>query len=674
MPAIDKLLKFLNTPNIAELLDDDQLHKIADDVILGYNIDQDSREDWLNTNLEAMKIIKHCENPNERRDFPFVDSAKVIYPLLAPATIQLASRLVQHITRNDKVGDCTILGKDEPIVDPQTGQPIPGLYKKKEKASRVSSFLNYEKLIESDTWLKDTHKLCHIVASWGTAFRQVYYDPITKKNCSDLIAPEDVIINHNISCLEKAPRITIRHYLTKNDMVSYQRSGYFLDLNLENLESGTNDGQKNDSRELMPVHEFLCQLCYLDLDEDGYAEPYKVYVHKTSVKTACIVPAYEYADIDVNPEDGEIRYIKPRIDIVDFHCMDDPQGKFYSIGLNYLLLHQNKAITSVVRQLLDSGTLANQQGGFVTKAFKTKERNLQFKMGQFQVLDINPNIDPNKHIIPLPFKEPSQVLLGLLNLLIASGKENGFITDVLVGDAEMQNVPATSMLAMVEQGTRAFKPIVQKLYISLKKEFKLWFHIHAIHADEVTYAKFQDTNLAVFKEDFDEESLDIVPVADPTQSSEAHKYAMIQAKYQLLQNAPSSLNIEALILSIMTDLQLPDPQSFLIPKQSQQPDPKMLKVQLDSKALDHQIQMDELNAQLKAEKEITNKLKLQLKERELDRKETESQGKLLKTASDVKSSQIDSSVKQSLAQIEAFRATTDRIKVHKDNNSGNNNV
>jgi chaperonin GroES len=672
MPAIDKLLKFLNTPNIAELLDDDQLHKIAEDVTLGYQIDQDSREDWLSTNLEAMKIIKHAEGSNERRDFPFVDSAKVIYPLLAPATIQLASRLVQHITRNDRVGECTILGEDEPIMNPMNGQPMPGQYKKKAKAERVSSFLNYEKLVESDTWLKDTHKLCHIVASWGTAFRQVYYDPITKKNCSDLIPPEDVIINHNISCLEKAPRITLRHYLTKNDMVSYQRSGYFLDLNLDDLNYGTNDGQKNDSREIMPVHEFLCQFCYLDLDDDGYAEPYKVYVHRTSAKTACIMPAYEYADIDVNPEDGEIRYIKPRIDIVDFHCMDDPQGKYYSIGLNYLLLHQNKAITSIVRQLLDSGTLSNQQGGFVTKAFKTKERNLQFKMGQFQVLDINPNIDPNKHIIPLPFKEPSQVLLGLLQLLISSGKEMGFISDILVGDAEMQNVPATSMLAMVEQGTRAFKPIVQKLYISLKKEFKLWFHIHSIYADEVTYAKFQDTNLAVYKDDFDEESLDIVPVADPTQSSEAHKYAMIQAKYQLLQSAPAALNIEALILSIMTDLQIPDPQSFIVPQESQKPDPKMLQVQLDSKELDHNIQMDQLKASLQAEKEINARLKLQLKQQDANRKDIETQGKLMKTSVEAKATLVDSNVKQSLAQIEAYKAATARIKVNKEDNSKGN--
>lgn len=664
MASIDKILKFLNTVNIADLLDDDKLKQIAQDVVLGYQIDEDSREVWLNTNLEAMKIIKHCENNKEKRDFPFSDSAKVIYPLLAPATIQLASRLAQHITRNNRVGECAVLGKDEPEVDPQTGQPT-GQYVKRGKADRVSSFLTYEKLIESDTWLKDTHKLCHVLAAWGTAFRQVYYDPITKKNCSDLISPEDVIINHNITCLEKAPRITIRHYLTDNDIISNQRIGYFSDFNVADLDLGVNNNEINDAREIRPVREFLCQYTYLDLDADGYSEPYKVYVHKESQTAVCIVPAYEYQDIDIT-DTGEVISIQPRFDIVDFHCIDDPEGKFYSLGLNYLLLHPNKSITSVLRQLLDAGTLANQQGGFVTKAFKTKERNLRFKMGEFQVLDINPNIDPNKHIMPLPFKEPSQVLLGLLQLLITSGKETGFITDVLVGEAEMQNVPATSMLAMIEQGTRAFKPMVQKFYASLKKEFKLWFHIHSVYADDVKYVKFLDNDLAIFKDDFDEDSLDICPVADPTQSSEAHKYALIQAKYQLLQSAPQALNVEALVKSIMVDLQLPNPDEFIVDKKDQQPDPKLMQVQLNAQELKQNSDIAQLEMQLKAEKLINEKLKIQLKEREIDRKEGESQGKMLRNVSDVKAEQVESSIKQVLAEIEAFRAQTERMKVHVD--------
>jgi hypothetical protein len=370
MSTVDKLLKFLNSKNIAEFLDDEQLNEIAESVIKGYKIDDESRQAWLNTNLEAMRVIKHCENDGEtNRDFPFPGSAKVIYPLLAPSVIQLASRLITHLVRNDRVVECKVLGDDsQPEVNPQTGQPT-GNNVKAAKAARVSSYLNYEFLIESDTWLKDMHKACHILSSWGTSFMQVTYDPVYKKNNHELIEPEHVIINHNTNSLEKAPRITIRHYLTKNDVIQNIRAGFFLDVDLDCLDTQPNDGEQSNSEDDHPVHEFLCQTCYIDLDDDGYDEPYKVYVHHKSKKVLCIYPAYELKDIDIDDQ-GNVLSIKRRLDIVDFHAIDSPDGKFYSIGLNYLLLHQNKSITSILRQLLDAGTLSNASSvtGFVYKS------------------------------------------------------------------------------------------------------------------------------------------------------------------------------------------------------------------------------------------------------------------------------------------------------------------
>src|ERR1044071_6290808 len=138
MAAVDKLLKFLNTVNIASLLDEDQLRTIANDVTVGYEIDQDSRIEWLDRNLEAMDIIHQCEKGVESREL-----SKVIYPLLAPAVIQLASRLSQHITRNDRVAETMVLGEDKPLIDFNSGQPIPGKYVKQDKAERVSAHMSY---------------------------------------------------------------------------------------------------------------------------------------------------------------------------------------------------------------------------------------------------------------------------------------------------------------------------------------------------------------------------------------------------------------------------------------------------------------------------------------------------------------------------------------------------
>lgn len=602
MKPIDKLLKYLNSDNVADELTEEQSKQIAEDVLTGYEIDEDSRSNWLETNKSAMMIIKHCEDQqsDQVRDFPFQDSAKVIYPLLAPAVIQMAARMCTHIVQNDQVCKFKALGPD-----------LDGA--KAALATKLTNYASYSYLLESKTWLKDTHKLCMIMSGWGTAFRQVYYDRVTKRDKDELLAPEDVIINHNITCLEDAPRVTIRHLMTKNRIIEMIRSGQFSNIDLDEYENIQDERVNADSREINPAMEVLCQTTYIDLDGDDYAEPYKVYILKKDCKLLGIYPAFKLKDIDIEPKTGKINYINRRLDIVDFHCIDDPEGKFYSIGLNYLLVHTNKSITSILRQLLDSGTLANTQGGFVTKAFKTQKRNLEFKMGEFQVLDIDPSVNPQQHIIPLPFKEPSQVLLALLQVLIQSGKETGFITDVLTGDVEGQNTPATTMLAMVEQGTRAFKPVIQKLYISLKNEFTLWFEINSEYLNVGNmgkkYANFNDEQLEIGRQDFDIDSLTICPVADPTQCSEAHKYAKVKFVGDLLNTpAAQALNIPEVVKYMFAEMQITNP-ALIAPPQAAPPDPKLLKVQLDEQKAGMKHQIDQQKIQLGLMKAENDKMK-----------------------------------------------------------------
>lgn len=639
MKSIDKLLKYLSVKNIADELDEDRCNEIAKDVILGYEIDEDSRTIWLETNKEAMEIIKHCEASNDTdRDFPFEGSAKVIYPLLAPAVIQMAARMSTHIVQNDKVCNFTVLGPDQPEMTQgpaQPGQPpqqIPtGKGIKQAKAERLTDYASYVFLKKSKTWLKDTHKLMSIVASWGTGFRQVTYDPILKTTVHELIPPEDVIINHNISSLEQAPRITIRHRLRKNEIIELIRAGKFCNKDLDSLDNAKEDLEKGgDSREINPAIEFLCQTLYLDLDEDGYAEPYKAYVRKDTSELFGLYPAFKLKDVDI--ADGEIKRIKPRIDIVDYHLMDDPEGKFYSIGLNYLLLHPNKTLTTICRQLLDSATLANTQGGFVTKAFKTNKRSLEFRMGEFQVLDVDPSINPQQHIIPLPFKEPSQVMFALFQALVQASKEIGFITDVLTGDVESQNTPATTMLAMVEQGTRAFKPVIQKLYISEKNEFTLWFELNAEYMQgsdtPANYAQFQGQSIQIFKSDFDSNSIDVSPVADPTMCSEAHKYAQLKMLGDIMMNPAlaQALDPKAVVKTLLEGAGFMNADQ-LIAQQAPAPDPKMMKLQLDAQKHQDKNQIDQLKLQLQSAKIDNDKLKVQIQAGGLQIKASESQSK-----------------------------------------------
>jgi hypothetical protein len=637
MSSLNKLLKFLKAKNVADLLDEDKLKDISDEVIKGYEIDERSRKEWLEINREAMNIVKHCEgnrNNAQERNSIFEGQAKLVFPLLSQATIQLSARLIGHVVRNGQTVEMKVLGKDHPVVDQQSGQPLPGLYVKQEKARKASALMNYDLLVESNTWLKDMHKLLHIVSSWGVGFKQVYYDYINKRNCSEMIHPENIVINQNITSLEKAPRITVKHRLSKNEIIEYIRAEYFRDLELDELQVDPDDQETTDYEECQPTYLFLCQTCYLDLDDDGYAEPYKVYVHKESEQVFCIVPAFEYDDLSVN-EKGEVLKISRRLDIVDYHAIDDPEGGFYSIGLNYLLLHPNKALTAIQRQLIDAGTLANAAAvsGFATTAFKTKARAIKMKLGEFPILDCNPNVDPNKQIIPMPFREPSAVLLQLFQLLIEINNKNGFISDILTGDVEMQNVPATTSLAMTEQATRAFRPMIEKLYISQKTEFKMLFHLYSKYLDNKKYVALHDDVLTVGSQDFDESSIDIVPVADPTMSSEAFKFGRQRALVEGMQVFGAVTNLQEAALRYYTDMGFQEPEK-LIQQQQPQPDPKLIEVQLKGEIAKGQQQLDLMEIQLKTKDQEMKQLQLAMKSAQAQVKARESGAKIKKLEAD----------------------------------------
>src|SRR3990167_7022207 len=438
-------------------------------------------------NKEAMKMIKAETKTEYTQNYAH---SKVVYPLLASATIQLASRLIPHLVRNDKVAECAVLGPDPDGV-------------KAQKAKMVSDFFSYDLLIDSKSWLKESHKMIQMLCAWGTAYRKLYYDEGQDKVLSDVLSPEDVIINSNTSSIEKARRITVRNFMTKNQITEQIRSDRFSDIDIDKLKVGPsgNDEDLQDLQDTNPVYEILEQFCYIDLDEDGYEEPYIVYFHKDGEQILGIYSGYDVEDIHVNAK-GKVKKIVPRSYIVDYHCIDDPACKYHSMGLNHLLFHQNKSITSVLRQLIDSGTLANQQGGFVTKAFKTKKRDIKQELGKFTQLEIPPNVDIRSQIIPLPFKEPSQVLFSLLGLLIDAGKETGFVTQALTGDAEGQNVPATTMLAIIEQGTRAFKPMIQKLFHSQKNDLEMRFYLYGKFSNHDRFIKYSDVDIQIGKDVF----------------------------------------------------------------------------------------------------------------------------------------------------------------------------
>lgn len=644
--SIEKLLKLIETGNIATKLDDDKLHEIVENASQGFDIDEESCRDWIDMNKKALKMIKAEVAPEQS-----YAHSKVIYPLLASATIQLASRLTPHLVRNNKVVECAVLGPDPEGI-------------KAAKAEQISNFFSYDLLVDSDSWLKESHKLLHIVSAWGTGYRKLYFDEGQDKVLSDVISPEDVIINSNTPSIDKSRRITVRNYMTKNQITEYVRNDLFLDIEVTDLKAGhTQDEDYQDFQDNNPVYEILEQFCYIDLDDDGYEEPYIVFFHKDSDKVLGIFPGYEAEDIYLNAK-GKVKKITPKPFIVDYHCIDDPAGKYHSMGLNHLLFHQNSSITSVLRQLIDSGTLANQQGGFVTKAFKTKKREIKQELGKFTQLEIPPSTDIRTQIMPLPFKEPSQVLFSLLGLLIDAGKETGFVTQALMGDSQGQNVPATTMLAIIEQGTRAFKPMVQKLYHSLKKEFKIMFSMYGKYSTHERFIKYQDVDINVSKEIFNSTELDIMPVADPTQSSEAHRYIKLQALQQLMQTPlVNVLNLPALAARIFKDLQIDNAQELIVPPQPPAPDPKEKEMQMKHEREMMKIELMKVQEQREGMALQIEMMKTQIKQNEALLKQQESDEKQRMMLSKAHKDQQEANVKERLATVAENKVEVERERL-----------
>lgn len=625
-----KLLKLIsdNGYNIASAVDEDQHAIIVRQCIAGYKADCDSRAEWLENNERATELMNNSDAASGRRNFPFKNPCDIIVPLLAPAAISFASRLTPHIKQNGTAAKHVVFG-----ADPQ------GILQ--QKADRRSKYLNYRLLHESSTWTLETHKLLMIVGTWGIAFRKIYRDQVDRKNCIDLLHPRDVIINHQIQSLEKCGRYTIRNYYSKNDLVSRIHADVFLDIDLDKLSANDNEYRENESTDEFPVYEILEQYCLLDLDEDGYYEPYIAVFHETSETLLGIFPAYEIEDIHIHSTSDKIIKIDKHPGIVPYFGIDNPDGGFYSIGLNSLLYNLNKGANTLLRQLVDSGTLSNQAAGFITRAVRPQERALKFELGEYKVIDAPPNIDLRQHIMPLPFNEPSQVLFKLLGLIIQTGKEVGMITEILTGETTGQNVPATTMLALIEQGTRAFKPVVEKLFLSLKTEFEIISDLIAKYDDPEEYKIFHglgdvtgdDQHASLLEYDYGDDKLKIEPVADPTLSSEAHRYAQLQAIAQLLQQGAIP-NPAAAVKFYLEGLQIPNPEQFL-QTQPPPPDPKLVKVEADKEVNMAKIQIDQQRLELDRERALM--------QNQLDKMEM--MIKTLAAKTNIEESQVDAELK-----------------------------
>ncbi|MGB1214600.1 MAG: hypothetical protein ACPG4X_14645 [Pikeienuella sp.] len=501
---IEILSEYIESDNIADMLDDTQLGEIGRKVVDEFEIDKQSRADWEQDNKDAMDLALQVA---EKKNYPWPGASNVKYPLLTTAAIQFAARAYPAIVPAGNVVKAKVVGKDE------NGE-------KRNRAGRVSRHMSYQLTEQMTEWEGDTDKLVHVLPISGMAYRKTYRDNNLGRNKSILVLPDKVVINNNATDIETVPRITHILDFYPHEIEERFRSGLF-----KRAELGVADGTDPQAK-----HEFLEQHRLLDLDDDGYDEPYIVTVHKDTSEVVRIVANFDIDDIAFN-EAGEIAQIQKGHYFIKYGLLPNPSGGWHDIGLGYLLRSINESVNTAINQLLDRGHLNNVGGGFIGSGARLRGGVRAHRPGEWKPVNVTGQA-LRDNLVPLPVSEPSPVLFQLLGLLIEAGKDISAVKDVMTGEAQGSNQSPTTTLALIEQGMQVFTAMYKRIFRSLKAEFALLYKLNAQHLEEDEYFEIMDQQEAVAPDDYAEGDFDIVPVADPNVVTNMQKLGRAQFMFE----------------------------------------------------------------------------------------------------------------------------------------------
>lgn len=589
-----------NTKNLAEELDDDTLISIGNDVVEGYETDKASREPWekdLKTWTELALQI------SGNKTYPWPNAANIKYPLLATAAMQFAARAYPTLVPSDgKIVKCRITGFDH------DGE-------KTKRAERISKHMSYQVLEEMEDWEEDMDKLLICLPIAGTCFKKTYWNPNKQRNCSILVLPKTLVVNYFCRRLEEAERITEVLTQTKRKVKELQNQGLYLDIKLSDPSVGTEDPTKSineafqntTSEDNTTPYIVLEQHTYLDLDQDGYSEPYIVTVELDSHKVLRIIPRFNGDSVIVD-EKSKVISIEATQYYTKYSFIPNPDGGFYDLGFGRLLGPLNNSANTIINQLVDAGSLSNLQSGFIGKGLRIKMGETKFVPGEWKAVNATGD-DIKKQIFALPVREPSDVLFKLLDLLLKSGKELASVAEIFVGKMPGQNTPATTTMATIEQGMKVFTSVYKRVYRSLASEFKKIYKLNREYMNNEEYIAVLDE--PVQQEDYKGPENDIYPGADPTAVSSQEKQAKIQAVMQLLQLG--TIDPMAVTMLYLEAHEIPNPEKLM--KQPQpQPDPKMEAIKAKAQVDQQKAQIDMQVAQHKMQLEqATKEQELQMK-------------------------------------------------------------
>lgn len=545
----------LSSPNIAEMLDQRALTTIGERVASEYETDKLSRSVWEERVEEAMKLALQVA---EAKSFPWSGASNVKFPLITIAALQFHSRAYPALVPN---GELVKIDHDiASEIDPEEQA------KNQARNKRVQKHMSYQLLKQDDCWESEMDKVLITVPIVGCAFKKTYWDFNEDHPKSENILAKDFVVSYWTKNLKDCNRQTHVLYLSTNDVISRQRRGLWLDVNLgkpiiepaDNLQIAQDkqQGTQENVADTGTPFEFLEQHRWEDLDGDGFKEPYIITVHKPTKKVVRIVANYFESSIKRNIKD-EIISIKPESYFTKYSFIPSPDGGYYDIGFGILLGPLNESINTIINQLIDTGTMSNTAGGFLSRGIKVRGGNYNFAPLEWKHVD-STGEDLAKGIYPLPVREPSQVLYTLLTTLVNYGERIVGSTDIMVGENVGQNTPATTSQTMVDQGMKVFSGIFKRIYRALNEEIRKIYRLNQLYLSE----EYRFSGNVVLATDYQDSAVDLRPAADVQIVSDTQRVMQAEALKATALSVPG-FNIYNVMKRYLEALKVPNIEEIL---------------------------------------------------------------------------------------------------------------
>jgi len=513
--------------NLADIISESELGRIYIDLTSSIDDDRSSREDWEKTYTDGLKYLGM--KFDETRSEPFEGASGVTHPLLGEAVTQFQAQAYKELLPAGGPVKTQVVGAYDSAVE--------------EQAQRVREFMNYEIVHVMDEYDEDLDQMLFYLPLAGSAFKKVYYDENLQRPVSKFVAPEDLIVPYYTTDLDSCPRITHVIKMPENDVRKLQAIGFYKKFDMQYGEEASQysslDTEKeklegmepaSDSDEVCVLYEVHCNLDlegFEDVGEDGEETGVKLpYIVTIDSNTENVLSIRR----NFNPDDA----MKSKIEyFVHFKFL--PGLGFYGFGLTHMIGGLSKASTSILRQLIDAGTLSNLPAGFKTRGIRIRNEDEPIQPGEFRDVDA-PAGSLRDAIQPLPFKEPSGTLLNLLGLLVSSGQRFASIAEIAVGEGNSQ-APVGTTLALMEKSTKVLSAIHKRLHNAQKKEFGLLANIFAQSLPPVYPYQVSGGQNEIKQSDFDGR-IDIYPVSNPDIFSTSQRIVMAQEMMQLVQSNP----------------------------------------------------------------------------------------------------------------------------------------